>query len=369
MKRFFIAVTILLVLAAAAAAVVMRPPQMLIDAVLVPRLKTASGLDWSLAGRTTIDFFPAPKVRLEGVTIADPEGAPTRMLMEAAAIEIGLAWAPLWQRKVQVTSVDIEAPAIEVTNVQRFAGARARSVPANPASTSMAIALPELVRARGGKLIGGGAQRRSLVDNINATLSRKNETGPLTLTAAFRYAQQDGTATATLSVPDDLLAGKSSNATLSLKFADATLDLQGVTTTGQQSPHFVGRATGATASLRELIAMWTGTAMPPGTGFGATKVVGDLTADKTALSLANATFDLDQTKANGELKIDLNGGDRCAFECAGRPRPNPLGYINSRVDPVGRDFAGQSGTRAAEIDLQFAVCLGLVQIKRRICER
>ncbi len=308
MKKFILAVTILLVLVAAAIAVVMRPPQTLIDALLVPRLKTASGLDWTVAGRTTIDFFPAPKVRLEGVSISDPEGAPTRTLMTADAMEVGLAWAPLWQRKVQVTSLNVEAPAVDAKNVQRLAAARGRSAPANAAGTSAAMPLPPLVTVRGGKLIsGGGSPRRNLADTIDATITRTEATGPMALKAAFRADQRNGTATATLAALDDLLAGKTSPATLNLTFADATLDLRGVAEAGQGSPRFTGQATGATASLRELIALWTETDMALGTGFGAAKVNGELTASKDAVSLTKALFSLDQTTANGDLKIELSG--------------------------------------------------------------
>ncbi len=307
MRRFFLAVAVLLVLIAGAVAILMRPPQALVDTWLLPRLKSASGLEWSLAGRTTVAFFPVPKVRLERVSISDPNGAPAPKLMDAEAIEVGLAWAPLWQRKVEVTSVEIEALAVDAATVQRFVADRRTVAPVRSASTPTAVSLPAFVRVRGGKLFGGGTQQRSLADNIDVTMTRQDQTGPLTLKAAFRIDQRDGAAAATIAALDDMLAGKTSTATLSLKFADATLDLQGVVTGGPKSPHFSGHAAGATTSLRGLIDLWAGNDMPPGTGFGVAKLDGELTAGKDQVSLANALFSLDQTKGNGELKIDLSG--------------------------------------------------------------
>lgn len=81
---------------------------------IISQVKNATGMDVSVAGDLSLSVFPIPTVKIEGLSVDAPKKQQFETLLGMKSVEVSVAIMPLLQKKIQVSSVTLIEPDIQI---------------------------------------------------------------------------------------------------------------------------------------------------------------------------------------------------------------------------------------------------------------
>ena len=277
---------------------------------LAQQVRETTGLIAQASGRTTLALLPRPRIKIEDVTIRDRDG---KLVIKSAALRGNLRILPAFAGRMEVSSLALAAPEIEIDldgKPLSGEGAIARAIEARPETREAAAA--DTARLASVSLHGGTARLTragavvSVLDNIEATLDWRSLNTPAGLHATFQWADEQVDVTAWLGQPAQVLRGDSSPVSLRLASPSLTLNADGVAS-GGQTPGYAGKFSVEAPSLRDLLARNTIYLPLPG-ALGALSLSADARATLRSIQLSDLQFKLDDTSYEGAVILSAHQG-------------------------------------------------------------
>ena len=332
---------VLALLVAALGALAVWLPTTGVSTDLAQTLSRRLGRQVGLDGGVRLSVWPVLGVEAHGLTIANIPGGRAAHLIEAEAVDVGVAPLDLLRGKVSVDRVLLRAP---VLRLEKLADGRvnwtlATNTP-EPAGRSPGwlkdLRLSRMLVERGAASYFDGASGATQgVTDFGLTLSLASLDTPLHGVGKFTWHGRPVSLDIGLAQPRALLDGRPGPIVLTLASDPLNLKLD-----GQFAPA-TGVLTGAVdargPSLRGLSA-WAGRPMGGGAGLGAFFATGHLTRQDQTLTLESARFGLDHLRAAGDLTFDLS---RPRLTVTGRLALGALD-LNPYLGPPGAAGSGWS---------------------------
>lgn len=299
---------------------------------ILRQVKAATGRDLAIGGDIRITVLPAPAFVASDVALANPEGATSPHMARLKSIEVRVALAPLLSGQIKVQTVRLIEPVIELEVLsdgrgnwefpalsddggQAASGAGQESAAANNGAGGDAVPAVALdnFTIDNGTLIyrDAGAGLVERVERISATISAASLKGPLQSTGALTvrgvpldYELDVGEIIHQRTVPIGL--------TLSIKPGQAKVQVSGTILGLEQAPRFKGSVKAAGADLAAMIGAVSQGGPIPGILGQAFTAESEISVSSTAIDSKNLTFGLGETRASGDLTVDLGETMRIA---------------------------------------------------------
>ncbi len=291
------------------------------------KVRELTGRELTIAGEVRIAVWPAPALVAEDITFSSLPGSHAPNLASIKAVEVRVALAPLISGRVQVETVKLIEPVIEL---ERLADGRANwdfnatepsGEPSKPASSSPSEnasaqeSTPDIVldnfTIENGTLIyrDTGAGTVEPVDKLNATISAASVQGPMESTGSLvlrgiplSYSASLGEIIHDRTVPF--------NAQVSMPAGDLSVQAGGSLVNLLETPQFKGNIKIASTNVANVLATLgsKGSASGPALPL---KVSGQVVVSAEVAEIKDLTVDLAGVKAQGDLQADL--GEKLQF--------------------------------------------------------
>ena len=308
---------------------------------LAKTLTQRLGRQVSLDGGVRLAVWPVLGVEAHGLKISNIPGGQAVNLIEAEAVDVGVAPLDLLKGKVSVDRILLRAPVVRLEKladgrVNWTLGANTPQPNGRAPSWLKDLKLSQVLIERGAASYFDGASGKTQgVTDFGLTLALASLDTPLHGAGAFTWNGRPVSIDIGLAQPRALVDGQPGPVALTLTSDPLTLKLD-----GQFAPR-TGGLTGAVdargPSVRGLAA-WAGRPMGAGAGLGAFFVKGRLTREDQTLRLEAASFGLDHLRANGDLAFDLA---KPRLTVSGRLALGGLD-LNPYLGPAGPAGAGWS---------------------------
>lgn len=287
---------------------------------IIGQVKSATGFDVQIGGDLSLSVLPSPRVKVSDIVVASPKKIQFENLLSMKTAEVSVALMPLLQKQVEVKSVTLVEPDIQIEMMQdgtpswtteKIAAAKEVS---NAAPQEMkqdvgqaaekaleSISLDKL-EIKNGKLsfIDHKAKARHSADDIDVVLKAKSLKGPFEVEGSLNYDGKE----ITLEVKTDKLPTKgealSLQAVLGVPEAKSGFTFNGVAAI--QQPYDVqGQTTIKIESPAKLASLF-------GSGLGkqydqALMLDGLLSADQNKVSYDDLKLSFGSFSGNGKLSI------------------------------------------------------------------
>ena len=286
---------------------------------IVSQVQNATGLEVKINGDLSLSVLPSPRVKIEDLIVVSPKKIKFENLLSMKSAEVSVALLPLLQKQIQVSSVTLVEPNIQIeimedgtpswttdkiAKVKEISDVTPSDLKANVGSTSSkaleSIALDQL-EIKGGKLSfvdhATGAQHNA--QDVNLNLSASSLKGPLKGEGAAVYGGKKITLTletGRLPQGDEALEVKAS---VTLPDADASVSFDGVAAIKQ--PYDVQGQTSINLKSPDKLASMFGA----GLSFDqAVTLNGLLSADENKIQYNDLKLSLGTFVGNGSFTID-----------------------------------------------------------------
>ncbi len=372
MKRALLILgSIVVLIAAAAIAFIVFFPKDLVIAELKKQVQVSTGRTLTIAGATSMTFWPALGISAGDVQLSNPAGFDATPFLSAKKIVFAVSAAPLLKGDIEVKRLILDAPVL--TLVARKEGEPNWTFPTAAAQTDESAKLKALriedMRITDGKLVymdDGGAPPLEISD-IDATVALDALDKPATLNGSCVYRTQKVTLAAVIGTPRALLEQGASPLTFKLDAPPLKATLDGAVNTATGA--VTGKLETSGASVRKLLA-WIGSPLPAGPNFAGFEVKGDMMALMPDVAFSKGVYRMDAIGATGDVKIHIAENGRLAVSGAlaiptldvnpYMPAPTQgaasaaQGGVNTAAawDATPLDLAG---LRAADTDLALTV--------------
>jgi AsmA protein len=357
-RRILFAVLIACFAALAAAVVPWRLSSDALRSWASGPLRHISGLELAAAGPGTVAVLPVPRLTLEGITLAAPDGTP---VVRGATLKGEIRILPLLIGRLEFAELALSGAAINVEFgdegsgwEQAIAGLRTRLGPEEPKGHLKRF----LVKGAHLRLHDRRTGFETMVDDIHLAVNWPTPTSLLDVSGSMTWRGKAVQIKAASLRPDALAAGRASPFRI-----DASAPLAGLALTGElmlgDEQRFSGRAAFITRSLRDFT-VWSSVALPLSDMIGPFALDGEVRADGQGISWPAARLTLGNDRLDGALfwradgerrtitgtlaadRLDLTG-----FATAlARLRPSPGGW-----SPVAFNLPPQNGT---DLDLRLS---------------
>ena len=290
---------------------------------IVSAIEEQTGREVTIEGDIGLTFFPQFSFQVDGVSIANVEGAKHPTMASMKTLDIGFDVVRLLNREIIVSRFVLEEPVIHVeidtSGKSNLEFEPAEGVPEEETSGPSespdgsnedyevgTISLGD-VRLVNGLVTYTNHQTKEDYEarDINANLSLPNYEGPFSADGALTWQGETLNASVAIGHLKDFVEGNATTVSTQINSNLITQTFDGETA-GDQLESLVGRATLDIPSVRKL-ASWLGSPLPAGDGFGPFKVSGDLTARNERLLFKNADVQFDDINAKGGLTLILDG--------------------------------------------------------------
>lgn len=300
-------------------------PQDLYRGPIINALEEETGRDVSIDGEIELSFFPQFNFRMEGISIANAEGATHPTMASMKTLDIGIDVFRLLQREIIISRFVLEEPVIHVEvdkngksnfnfETQDDVGEIGTPQPDEDGTNEEpdeefevgTISLGD-VRLVDGLVTYTNRQTGDAyeVEDINASMSLPNYDGPFSADGSLTWLGEAIATNIAIGNLRNLIEGGETTVSTKINSSLITQSFEGQAI-GDRLESIVGKASIDIPSLRKLSA-WLGSPMPDGQGFGPVTITGDLTARDERLLFKNANVRFDDIRANGGLTLILDG--------------------------------------------------------------
>ncbi|MCH7487159.1 MAG: AsmA family protein [Proteobacteria bacterium] len=288
---------------------------------IAAQAKAITGRDLTIDGDIQITVLPAPALVVKDVALANLEGATATEMVRLKSLEIRVALGPLLRGQIQVETIKLDTPVIELEVIgdgrrnwdfpapagkeKKDAGPPTADGAAPKAGPRLDVRLDNFIIENGTvvyrDLKGGTVER---VHGINARIAASSMTGPFEMSGRaqvrgvpLEYDISVGQIIEGRTVPFSANLGFEPGGT-KVQIAGALLGLGG-------SPKFKGKVKGEGKSLAELIQALAGAGPLPGLLGQAFELSGDVVATTTDLEIKDLAVSLGTSQAKGGLSAKL----------------------------------------------------------------
>lgn len=307
------------------------PPTELIRDQLVSQVKSTTGRDLKISGRTGLTFYPGLGFSLAGVSLSPPPGMKGPAFVRMKSLNVQVKLLPLLSRTVVVEEFVLEEPVFDfridnkgqkswdfaaLTAAHPVRMAQAAGTSANDAAPAsqghINVASLEGLELGDVRIVDGRIRytnateaARENVDNINVTLALKSLERPITANGDLRYRGDKIDFQAVVKTLKQILTKQPANIEATVRANrfqakyDGAIDIS-------NDLQLNGDVSIETQSVRQL-ASWLGTKLPPASGFGPLSINARLKADGPVYQLAKLDMEIDGAKASGNIIADTSG--------------------------------------------------------------
>ncbi|NKB49464.1 MAG: AsmA family protein, partial [Alphaproteobacteria bacterium] len=318
MRKFLIGIVVLLVVLVAAAFVAPRfIPADSLKADIAAQVRAATGRDLIIDGDLSFTILPVPGVSVAGVRMSNIAGAQADDLVRLKSAKVEVALGPLFGGNVEIERVVLVEPVFELeqladgSNNWTFA----------PSETP-AVSAPGVDGGAGGREssgFGGSVQLNDLVmrdgivvfrspdiveriEGINASLGAASLLGPF---RAEGEVVLRGMPTNLRVAIGELQGDRAIPVNVSTGTAGAEVTFSGLLSGFPNEPRIAGDLDGRAENIADLMAAVTG--QDPLAAFGDSELAikGDLSANRSAVSLNNLSVGLGDINATGAANVAI----------------------------------------------------------------
>ena len=357
-----------LLLAAAVLGLTLWLPSSPVARDLQATLSDRLGRRVEVTGGVHLTLWPIFGVEARGFSVGNLPGGQSAHLVEADAIDVGIAPLALLSGRIEIHQIGLTGPRI---HLEKLADGRVNWL-LGRTSADPAFHTPDWIKdisvdnlsIRSGQIAYADlkADGRQALDRINVTIKLAGLDRPGTATGDFALDGEAAKIDLTLDRPRALLSGGASPVHLSLDSKPLMLRLNG--TGGFGGGPLAADVDISGPSLREL-ARIAGKPLAPSPGLGIFHVTGQLLRDGPVIRLQQAKVAIDHLRASGDLVIDTGHSrpqvsgdirmpDLDLNPYLGPEQPFPASWPRT---PIGLD-----GLRAFDSDLSISA--GRVRFRR-----
>ncbi len=285
-------------------------------------VKTQTGRDLIVRGKTSLSAFPSLGLELHDVTLSNPPGLAGEPLLRTAVLDIKLKLLPLLQSNVEVDQFILRKPSITlrvdrqgrknwVFKPEKNSGSAKNAQNSKQSLVKAGFPFDELSLGAVGIVDGtvtyidekAGSEHNVKALNVSLHLPRLSE--PMEAEGDFLWRAEKFDFKTALQSPEALINSKPSDIDIALTSKHIKSTFEGKISS---DPAFKlsGKTKTGIPSLRALAA-WAGSPVEKGEGLGQLSFSSDLHAQKEVLTFTKAKMSLDKMNAEGDAKITLNG--------------------------------------------------------------
>ncbi len=312
---------------------------------MIAQVKAKTGRDLTIAGPTSVSFYPSVGLVMQGVTLSAPPGMAAKPFVTMKALDVSVRLMPLFNREVAVERLVLREPVfhLDVDKSGRrswdFAppgkqaslpppaqyaqaaapadaltrtDAPAAPMPQAPA-TRAAAGLEQLqlkdVRIEKGVVLYADARTgaKQDVSDIDMAVAMPSVTGTLDAKGDLVWQGENLDIDGKLTSVKDILEQRPTKLAVTLAGRPLTASYDGALTL--KEPFEADGAVNVQAASARALAAWLGTKLPPSNGFGAFDIKGTVRTVGPAITITGATAQLDDAKATGDVSV-VTGGER-----------------------------------------------------------
>ena len=321
MKKLLIGLSAVVVLAIVALiAIPLLVPIAAYKDKIAAEVRDATGRDFTIAGDVSLSLFPSVAVVVEKVKFGNAPWSSVKEMASLRQLKIEVRLLPLLTGEIAIDSFVLVDPSI-VLEVDRQG--RKNWEFGAPAATGVTAAKPVSgggakgglsdlklgdIRITNGTVtyIDAKAGTREEIKNVNVTVALANLDSPLKAAGEVAWKGETVSLKLDVAAPRKLIEGAASGVKTSLSAKPVTLAFDG-TVASAAVLKVEGSVDLKVPSIRALAA-WTGNPVTSkGQGLGPLAVKGKLGVNGPRLAFTGAEFELDQTKARGDVEFDSTG--------------------------------------------------------------
>lgn len=274
------------------------------------KIQEATGYDIKISGAVDLAVFPSPHVSVEGLTVSIPNADKPLLTLEKARVHIALA--PLLQKQVSVSSVELIKPDVNVSIgrdgspswMTETLKAKQAEAGNNKSGNALPISLDRVVikdgHIRFDDLKKGTTQEASAV---NLSLKADSLTGPFNADGDLVWNKN----TLQITLKSGDTKGKEGSFPVSLKLdlpqSGASLNWSGSVAL-EPSLDVQGEVDTQGKELASVLSVLSGKEQAASPLAGAFHVKGMVTANKTSATIRDMTLSLAGMDATGAITVD-----------------------------------------------------------------
>ena len=287
---------------------------------IVKLVKDNTGRHLELRGDISVSVLPMPTLRVDDVRVANVEGAASADMVALKSLDVRVALLPLLGGNIQVESVRLEEPVIDIqvfadgrTNLvfsppeatapaPGDAGGRPADTPRGPAARP-SVVVDDFVIEKGTVIFrDDGSGRTELIENINGRLNAASLTGPLETTGSLIVRGVPLSYKISLGA---LIQGRTApiSADVRIMPGDVRTRMSGALAGLPAEPRFRGKITVDGANLTGFAAALGGGARLPEVLSRRFALKADVAAAADAVSISGLDLSLDRTRGSGAIDI------------------------------------------------------------------
>lgn len=348
------------------------------------KVRQLTGRELKIAGEVHIAVWPAPALVAEDISFSNAPGSQSPTMASFKAVEVRIALAPLFAGRIQVETVKLIEPVIEL---ERMADGKANweftaaakpaangaAKPADSTSSSAGGSTPDIVldnfTIENGTLIYRDVKSALIepIEKLNATVAAVSLQGPMESSGAMVLRGIPLSYSASLG---SLIQGRTIpfNAQLSLQAGDLTARANGTLVSLLEAPQFKGAVEIKGANLGASLSALGVLAQPPAAPIALT-MSGETTASAKAVAINELALNIAGVQAKGDLQLDLgtnlrfgsrlaiNNIDVTKLQTALRPQSPPKAQTpTAKANATAKTPAAKPNTAAMpEAEVRFAL--------------
>ena len=289
---------------------------------IVKLVKDNTGRHLELRGDISVSVLPMPTLRVDDVRVANVEGAASADMVALKSLDVRVALLPLLGGNIQVESVRLEEPTIDIqifadgrTNLvfsppettawaPGNAGRRPAGTPARPAAPP-SVVVDNFVIEKGTVIFrddSSGLTER--IENINGRLNAASLTGPLETTGSLIARGIPLNYKISLGA---IIQGRTAPISADVRIipGDVRTRMSGTLAGLPTEPRFKGKITVDGANLTGFASALGGGASLPEVLSRRFALKADVAAAADALSVSELDLSLDQIRGSGAIKVTL----------------------------------------------------------------
>ncbi len=314
MRKVLIGLLGLVVLAVAAVFIV--PGFIDLRSMLAPALQSAreaTGREVRV-GDISLSLLPSPVATVKDLRVANIPGAAVPDMLRVNAIEVRMALLPLLSRRVEVESVTIVDPTLQIETLKDGRSSidfPKSQQPASGGGGGFDVSLQTIVVKNGAVVLRDAAGGQKAIDAINVTASAESLAGPF---KAKGQARAMGVPSNLDAAIGRIEAGRPANINIALDGAGAKAQFGG-TLTGGDKTAIGGRMAVTVANLSEFARAVNsgGGALPPLAAQSFT-LEGNVKGTPSQINVSDISVALGDMRGTGAMALGL--GDRTTAQLA-----------------------------------------------------